>query len=84
MNIAHDTKQHLIGGSIVAFALACFICIAKFYDHGLAIAVAGPLFGWGVERYQAIRRNGAFEYRDILHTAIPFEVLAVAVWIFGP
>lgn len=83
MDIAHDSKQHLIAGTIVAVALACFICIAKYVDHGLAIAVAGPLFGWGVERYQAIRRAGAFEYRDILHTAIPFEVLALAIWVFG-
>lgn len=74
-----DTKDHLIGGTLVALALTFFIALSKIHP-ALSLALAGPLFGWGVDRYQAIRRAGAFEYRDIVNTAIPFWVVAVILY----
>lgn len=82
MYLAQDTKYHLIGATIVAVSMVLFYLVAQHVSHALSLAVAGPLFAWGLERYQAIRREGAFEYRDMLATAAPFELIAAGVWWF--
>lgn len=81
MQIAQDTEMHLYGGLVVAIALAALIGLASFTHPSVALAVAGPLFGWGVERYQAIRREGAVEKRDMIATALPFEAVALLLWL---
>ena len=50
----------------------------------LSVALAGPLFGWGIERYQAIRREGFPDRADMIATAAPFEVIAAAwaAWLY--
>lgn len=83
MNLPEDTRMHLIGGLVVAIALVVLIEIARRAHPALAIALAGPLFAWGVERYQAIRHAGAPQTRDLIATALPFELLAAAVWMLG-
>jgi hypothetical protein len=43
----------------------------------VTIAVAGPFFGWAVERYQAARNEGVASTADIVATALPFFAVAV-------
>ncbi len=76
-----ETKLHLLAGLIVALSLAGLIALASVTHPALAIAVAGPLFAWGVERYQAIRRQGEATKADMLATAAPFELVALATWL---
>lgn len=83
MTIPEDTRLHLIGGLIVAVALVALLELGSRAHPALAVAVAGPLFAWGVERYQAIRRAGTPEKRDLIATALPFEVVAAALWLLG-
>lgn len=80
MNLPEDTRLHLIGGLIVAVALVVLIEIGRSTHPALAVAIAGPLFAWGVERYQAIRRAGAAQMRDLVATALPFEAVSVMLW----
>lgn len=75
------TILHLQGGLIAALALVCLLAVAHYSHPALAVAVAGPLFGWGIERYQAIRREGTPDNRDILTTAAPFEAVALVIWL---
>lgn len=75
------TKLHLYGGLVAAFALVLLLFIAHNWHPAAALAVAGPLFGWGIERYQAIRREGVAGWRDIVATALPFEAVAVLCWL---
>lgn len=75
------TKLHLYGGLIAAVALAGLLAIAHYLHPALALAIAGPMFGWGIERYQAIRREGVADWRDIVSTALPFEAVAVLCWL---
>lgn len=79
MNLTDDIILHLKGGAIAAAAQVAVLLLAVLASAPLALALAGPLFGWGIERYQAIRREGVASKRDIVATAIPFEV-AAAVW----
>mgnify|MGYP000311246484 CR=1 FL=1 len=81
MDLSRDTEMHVYGGLVVAIALAALIGLSTFTHPSVALAVAGPLFGWGVERYQAIRRAGAVERRDMIATALPFEVVALLLWM---
>ena len=81
--IPRDIKDHLVGGLLTAFALWIFIIGSQHWGSAVVIALAGPVFGWAVERYQAIRRAGVFDYRDLVATAIPFELLALSIWLFG-
>lgn len=81
MDLAPDTEMHLYGGLAVSVALAALIGLASFTHPAVSLAVAGPLFGWGVERYQAIRRSGAAEKRDLIATALPFEAVALVLWL---
>lgn len=80
MNPPEDTRMHLAGGLIVAVAFVVLIEIARFAHPALAVAIAGPLFAWGVERYQAVRRAGTPDRRDLIATALPFEAVAAALW----
>lgn len=80
MVIPEDTRMHLIGGLVVSVALVALIELGRRTHPALALAIAGPLFAWGVERYQAIRRAGTPEKRDLIATALPFEVLAAVLW----
>lgn len=79
MNLPADFLLHLKGGTLAAVAMVALLLIAVLINPPLALALAGPLFGWGIERYQAIRREGVASKRDIVATAIPFEI-AAAVW----
>lgn len=74
-----ESLTHLKWGAAAALALALLLAVALFVHPAIALAVAGPLFGWALERYQAIRREGVASKRDIVATAIPFEA-AAAVW----
>jgi hypothetical protein len=79
--MADDKIKHMIGGAAAALAMGVLLLIAKFAHPALACAIAGPVFGWGIERYQAIRREGVASRADILYTAAPFEIVALA-WYF--
>lgn len=81
MKLLEDTRMHLAGGLIVAVALVVLIEIGRRTHPALAVAIAGPLFAWGVERYQAIRRAGTPETRDLIATAVPFELVALALLV---
>jgi hypothetical protein len=80
MTLPEETRMHLLGGLIVAVALVVLIELGRRTHPALAVAIAGPLFAWGVERYQAIRRAGTPEKRDLIATAAPFELVAAALW----
>lgn len=76
------TLLHLQGGLIAAIALTVLVEMAIHLHPALAVAVGGWLFGWGIERYQAIRREGDPSKRDIVATAAPFQAVAVLLWLF--
>lgn len=81
MNLPEDILRHLKGGALAAAVLAVLLALSHLVHPALALALCGPLFGWGVERYQEIRREGVPSKRDIVATAIPFEILAAVVWL---
>lgn len=74
--LATDTRLHLIGGTA---ALAGVLLVVALWIHvhpSVALLIGGGLFAWGIERYQAIRREGMAERRDLLATWFPFMVAA--------
>lgn len=75
-----DSLTHLKWGGAAAVALFLLLAVAKFIHPAAALALAGPLFGWAVERYQAVRREGFASARDMVATAVPFELAALAWW----
>ncbi|MBE7419818.1 MAG: hypothetical protein HS128_19100 [Ideonella sp.] len=79
LGFAHDTALHLVGGLLVAIGAVALLLIGRYVGWGAAIAVAGVLMGWGVERYQAIRREGAPSRADLVASAAPAVFLGAAI-----
>ena len=83
IRLVTDSKQHMIGGLVVSISLVVLLFLAQYSSMAVAVAVAGPLFGWGLEKYQQIRKEGAYEVRDMISTALPFEVVAGILFLLG-
>ena len=81
MELQRETELHLYGGLIVAVALAVLMFIGQHWHPAAALSIGGVAFGWGIERYQAIRREGTPETRDLVATALPFQALALLAWL---
>jgi hypothetical protein len=59
LHLPADKRLHLIGGVLFAAGAVVALTIAHFWGPGYAIAAASIGMGYGVERYQAIRNEGA-------------------------
>lgn len=77
--LASDTRMHLIGGTAALAGLLLVLALWMHVHPSVALLVGGGLFAWGIERYQAIRREGTAERRDLLATWFPFMVAAAVV-----
>lgn len=80
MTLAADKIAHLKWGTAGALALMAALWVAQHWHPAAAVALAGPLLGWALERYQAVRREGEVSWRDAVATAAPFEVMALVLW----
>lgn len=74
-----DLKMHLAGGAIACAVFVALTLVAIRVHPALACAMCGPIFGWGVEQYQRVRKEGTPSKVDALATAAPFWLAAV-VW----
>lgn len=74
-----DLQGHLLLGALVTvyFALTWW-ALQRGLHPGLALAVTGWLFGWGLERYQAIRREGTPALDDLIASAAVPTVAGLA------
>lgn len=79
MTIAPDTRLHLIGGTLFAVVTLAIILWGKHLGIGSAIIVAAVVFGWAVERYQAIRHEGLPDRKDWIATSVPGVLFGAAV-----
>lgn len=84
--IAADKVLHLKGGVLVAALLACVVVVAQLCGSGWAVVLGSVALAWGVERYQAIRREGVASDGDMVASALPGVLLGVAieVWMAWP
>lgn len=81
MNIPADKLLHLKYGAALALLLLALSLIAIKLGPHWAIGVGGWVLAWGVERYQAIRREGTASRADMVASALPATVLAFVVWV---
>ena len=77
MNIAPDKITHLKWGCAAAVATLGALLTAIHLSGPAALAGAGTLFAWALERYQAVRREGQAEDSDMIATALPFWMMAL-------
>lgn len=84
IELASDTIKHLKGGTLAALALIACVVVANYTHIAVSLFLAGPALGYAVERYQVLRREGTYERRDMINTAIPFWVFAVASLFISP
>lgn len=69
--IPRDKQLHLMGGAMFAAGASAVLLIGKYVGPGIAISAACLVMGWGVERYQAIRREGTPSKWDWAATSAP-------------
>lgn len=81
LKLTEQDKLHLKGAGLAALALVVLLCLGVYLHVALPMALAGVLFPWAIERYQVIRKEGEFSKRDIVLGAIPFEIIAVLLWL---
>jgi hypothetical protein len=82
--ILADKLLHLKLGALLALAIAADIALAVYVSPPLAISLGALALAWGVERYQAIRREGVASYADMAAGAVPGQVAALAWgWLIG-
>lgn len=79
---APDIRMHLKLGAALALGMLADLLIALHVSGPLAMALGAVGMAWGVERYQAIRREGVASRSDMLASALPGLLLA-AVWQGG-
>ena len=79
-----DIKLHLQLGLLLALMLAGVAWLARAAGPGWAVVAGSLALAWGVERYQAIRREGVASYKDMAASAAPGLALGLAVelWRF--
>jgi hypothetical protein len=75
--VSPDKRAHLMWGTAAALATVALLLAAQHIGGPAAVALAGPVVGWALERYQAVRREGVASWADAVATAAPFEVVAL-------
>lgn len=67
-------KVHIKWGAAAALGLLVLLWLStnQFAPWFIPMAVGGSAFGWAVERYQAVRREGFPSTMDAVSTALPF------------
>lgn len=81
LKLTEQDKLHLKGAALAALALVVLLYLGIYLHVALPMALTGVLFPWAIERYQVIRKEGEFSKRDIVLGAIPFEIIAVLLWL---
>lgn len=76
-----DKIEHLKWGSAGAIGMVGLLVLALRVHPSVALAVGGVMLGWGVERYQAVRKEGVPSNADAVATAIPCWVAAAIWWL---
>lgn len=76
--MAPDLKLHLKYGVAVLAYLVVVLLVARHASEGIALALGAAALSWGVERYQAIRREGVASLKDAAHSAAPGVVAGLA------
>lgn len=71
MQIDDDKRLHLQAGALLALLLVAVALLTLHASPGLAVAAGSVAMGWGVERYQAVRRDGEASYADMTASAAP-------------
>ena len=82
MRLAPDTIVHLKAGFAAAVLLGAVVAASKAFGPGWAVAAGSLALSWGLERYQAIRREGTPSDRDLIAGALPGIVLGIAVEVW--
>lgn len=77
-----DKIVHLKWFGAAAVMLLALLLIGEHFGHDVALALAGPPAGYGLDRYQSVRRAGTVSVGDMIASAAPFWVLAAAWAIF--
>ena len=75
---AKDKTLHLIAGTIFVFGTIVILLVARNVGAGAAVALASLGMAYGVERYQAIRKEGTPSLKDMAASAAPGVVLGLA------
>lgn len=77
--LARDKLVHLALGLLFAVGAAAVMVVGLLVGPGLAVALASLGMGWGVERYQAIRREGTADNLDWLASSAPGVLLGAGI-----
>lgn len=93
MKLEPDKKLHLLGGAALAlffvvvtagpFVLAREFSLTRTTAVGIAVMFSSVAAGWGLEKYQEIRREGIKSVWDWVATSAPGVALGFGIALWG-